>query len=48
MKIVIATGEIVGLGEWIIDDTCLVFHYVLNNMECYSYVIQMLICEIFL
>ena len=27
MKIVIATGEVVGLAEWIIDDTCLVLFF---------------------
>ena len=27
-----ATGEIVGLAEWIIDDTCLVMFYIFQVM----------------
>ena len=28
-KTMVATGETVGLAEWIIDDTCLVIHVLL-------------------
>ena len=36
----VATGETVGLAEWIIDDTCLVPLYILSIRQIHNYVLR--------